>query len=526
MNKIIRNIPDGLDASYEDFPDVFDINGIFAAKAFAYTAGIKGITFIGDSITAGTYGSKENSWAERLNFAFMHRFKTKNVGFRSIQQSEVTSVHDVVKVGSWSEDIDGDSVTSVVFTSSTVNDTLEITPNYPTYAIRVGYVLADGESCSFEIIQGGKTLLTVDETSTTTHNRFTDYAYVKYNTETFSIKVLSGVVKITGIYYIDSGSQPSSLVFAKGGRSFNSTSPKAIDEMLSLSSGPIILALGYNDQFTTDSTTQQRDLSKIDQIASRAILEKRPLLILGFIWNQPETHFIKQKYNELGKERYIKYIDFSKQLVPGEVQTEDNFRINNLHLFRDAAHPNDDGYNWIFNVIKKQLGLEDAESNRKELMYGAYVNDITGTGGVTLYGDSVKTATLSKVGNATGRLVMTFPSYKNTLPTFFLSFVLDIWTYPLTMVGSITMFCHFSGSEHKFLELREIISSVTGLDTLVIEQGSVAGGNLALSFGNNDNQVWGYPTVTMRNATLSFSHNKNLLAGIKFDIRTDFTASQ
>jgi len=499
--------------------------GLLTSTAYSNRNGspFKGITFIGDSITRGTYNSAENTWSELLEFAFSKKFRTKNIGFEPVNEPTSTSIHNVVSNGTWVEGHDDDAVTSWTISSNTANDTLTITPTYSTYAIRVGYVLANGDSCSFKVIQNGVTLLTVSETGTTTYNRYSDYTYTENKDDAFEIEVVSGTVSITGIYYIDNGSEPMSLKFAKGGRSLSGTSDKAIDEMLSQADGLVICSLGYNDKNTTDATDQATRLAKLDRIADICVAQDRPLIINDFIWQENHDFWLRKKYIEISKRvKYCKLFQFPSLIKKGSDGTTDSYRINTLKLFNDSAHPNNDGYRWVFGIIKKVLGLSDSDNYRNSLVFtngGVKSINIQGTGNKVYYMSVMSSATLSEVGNKTGRLVLKMPF--STSGKFFMSFSIDIWTYPVTRVGTLKVFLYWDGSS--FVENMFYDGGSAGLSNITLAKGTLDG-NAAIAFGA-DNDTWGYPTVTLRDVTLSFSDNAYwglLQNGITSSITTSF----
>lgn len=506
-----------------DVRSIENTNGSITAHNYEVSNTAKGVTFIGDSITSGTYESKEHSWAEQTNFALMQSNATAQVGFRSILESDKTSIHTVSFDGAWNEYANPDSLISC-HAAVPAGTKITVDMHYPSNFIQIVFCANAGQTCKFTISQKGNLDKVYNINGKDLYNQFSELYNTDKRIEPIIITVNSGTLRITGINYIDDSNKPQSFILARGGREIATVSDKCLSEMLYLSRGLVIWSLGYNDQNETDKTKQDAIKLTIDNLVDN--LKGRPCLINDFIWAKPESHWLRSKYADIARSNSnIRLLQHPSDIAKGAQFTSNDYRINILRLFKDEAHPNNDGYDWIFNRVREQLRLDDASDYRVNLLpissKPTVKHYLKNNGSAIEYKAVIETSAMSLQNDFKGVLSI---SIDTVTKPFFWVFTVDVLTYPFTCVGKVTIFAHANnGVWSSVMAVSDsAIGLIIGTDVEIIKGG--INGKMSIGIKKlTGSEVWGYPTAIIRDSQVSLYDFTN--AGITDNLIVDITDS-
>ena len=336
-----------------------------------YIKGCDSVAYVGDSISVGAYvDSQENVSSFKIKNDILNICNSKNVGFISAYSNyQAFSIfHRHSTLGTWEIDVlDNESLNGVVIKSNIPTNSITFSSGaaYQTKAkIHYKKQLA---SFSFEVYVNDVLVDTISESASTYTIAETPYYNILPTSKNdIKIVVLSGMVEISGITYIENENDLLFDILATGGRR---TSYPFIDAITQISNNydAVIWALGFNDLSSTNDYHQGKINDNFEELFTNIKAQNKYFVYLNYGWN---TNTVDNWYMEKIDDAMVDYDKYIKIDVASMIQDNEGtkataeYRYNILKDWRvnDSAHPNENGQLAIYNIIKSALSLNKKEN--------------------------------------------------------------------------------------------------------------------------------------------------------------------
>lgn len=370
----------GWSASPESYSSLLKLGALvpsMLSRVRANASPTSAVCVLGDSISHGAFAGDlyRNSWVNIFKRMINAEFEVSGYGFVPLLELGAgdtfsQDIHDVLLTSINGESIhwiphngsNGEYVPQGLSWRSTLVGNI-ISTKIPTFqrVVLVWYIGMPGGG-TFDVKVNGEIVAAVD-TDASVRQPFNYIAVQALDDGSGSCKVecittSAGIVELCGFSYVAKEGELVVNNFSNSGRRLRWLDENAIARLMS-GSAMFICALGYNDsgENSKKGTYYAEFKKRIDWIVKYSIAYDVPVIVPDFVWNKPGNDVTRRQLQRLAKQTNGVYIPFPDMFNKFGEFSSDKYRIHDLKMFSDGAHPGVLGHQYIAEVVSKCLGL-------------------------------------------------------------------------------------------------------------------------------------------------------------------------